>query len=171
MESRESKFKWWQLALIIFFAPVIIILTTVALLFFTVSTVCLHIAIWMWWCLRGRDILFVYSDSPIWREYIEQRILPYIGERAIVLNWSHRKRWRISLGRLAFHHFGGYRQFNPLAVVFHPFRRTRIFRFWQPFRDFKHGNPEALRQIESQFFALIRVEKRDQPPDNVFEPS
>src|SRR5687767_13516288 len=112
MESRESKFKWWQLALIISFAPVIIILITVALLFFVVSTVCLHIAIWMWWCLRGRDILFVYSDSPIWREYIDQHILPYIGERAVVLNWSQRKRWRISLARLAFHHFGGYRRFN-----------------------------------------------------------
>jgi hypothetical protein len=159
MESRESKFKWWQLALIISFAPVIIILTTVALLFFVVSTVCLHIAIWMWWCLRGRDILFVYSESPIWREYIDQHILPYIGERAVVLNWSQRKRWGISLARLAFHHFGGYRQFNPLAVVFRPFRRTRIFRFWQPFRDFKHGDSEALHHMETEFFALIGVQK------------
>lgn len=159
MESRESKFKWWQLALIISLAPVIIILTTVALLFFVVSTVCLHIAIWMWWCLRGRDILFVYSDSPIWREYIDQHILPHIGERAVVLNWSERKRWRVSLARLAFHHFGGYRQFNPLAVVFHPFRRTRIFRFWQPFRDFKHGNAEALHHMEAEFFALIGIQK------------
>ncbi len=169
MESRESKFKWWQLALIISFVPVIIIFTTVALLFFVVSTVCLHIAIWMWWCLRGRDILFVYSDSPIWREYVEQRILPYLAGRAVVLNWSQRKRWRISLARLAFHHFGGYRQFNPLAVVFRPFRRTRIFRFWQPFRDFKRGNPEALHRMEAEFFALIGIQKHDQPPYNAFE--
>ena len=159
MESRESKFKWWQLALIISLAPVIIILTTVALLFFVVSTVCLHIAIWMWWCLRGRDILFVYSDSPIWREYIDQSILPHIGERAVVLNWSERKRRRVSLARLAFHHFGGYRQFNQLAVVFKPIRRTRKFRFWQPFRDFKHGHAEALHHMEAEFFALIGIQK------------
>jgi len=36
----------------------------------------------------GRDILLVYSDSPIWHDYIEERILPHLGERAVVLNWS-----------------------------------------------------------------------------------
>jgi hypothetical protein len=126
---------------------------------FALSTIFLHIAIWTWWCLRGRDILFVYSDSPIWREYIDEHILPYLGERAVILNWSERKRWRISLARLAFHHFGGYRQFNPLAVVFRPFRRTRTFRFWQPFRDFNHGHPGALRQMENEFFGLIGIQK------------
>jgi hypothetical protein len=160
MNTPKRKLKWWQAALIIPFVPVLIAITAIALVFFAFWTAFLHVTIWTWWCLRGRDILFVYSDSPIWREYIEQHILPYIGERAVVLNWSQRKRWRISLARLAFHHFGGYRQFNPLAVVFRPFRRTRIFRFWQPFRDFKRGHPEALRQIESQFFALVGVEKR-----------
>lgn len=84
----KRKLKWWQAALIIPFVPVIIAVAAIALVFFVVSTICLHIAIWTWWCLRGRDILFVYSDSPIWRDYIEQRVLPCLGERAIVLNWS-----------------------------------------------------------------------------------
>ena len=155
----KPRFKWWQVALIIPLVPVIIAIAAVALVLFVVSTICLHIAIWTWWCLRGRDVLFVYSDSPIWRDYVEERILPYLGERAVVLNWSERKRLRVSLARLAFHHFGGYRQFNPLAVVFRPFRRTRTFRLWQPFRDFKHGRPEALRQMESEFFKLIGIER------------
>jgi hypothetical protein len=155
----NRKLKWWQAALIIPLVPVVIAVAAIALVLLVVSTVCLHITIWAWWCLRGRDILFVYSDSPIWRDYIERYFLPYLGERAIVLNWSQRKRWRMSLARLAFHHFGGYRQFNPLAVVFRPFRRTRTFRFWQPFRDFQHGRPEALRQMENEFFALIGVQK------------
>jgi hypothetical protein len=156
----KPKLKWWQIALIVAFVPVIVAIAGTAFILFLVSTICLHITIWAWWCLRGRDILFVYSESPIWRDYIEKQILPHIGERAIVLNWSQRNRWRVSVARLAFHHFGGYRQFNPLAVVFRPFRRTRTFRFWQPFRDFKHGNPEALRQMESEFFGLIGVQKR-----------
>jgi hypothetical protein len=155
----KSKLKWWQAALIIPFVPVMITVAAIALVFFVVSTVCLHITIWTWWCLRGRDILFVYSDSPIWCDYIEQRILPYLGERAVLLNWSERRRWRISLARLAFHHFGGQREFNPLAVVFRPFHRTRTFRFWQPFRDLNHGHPEALRQMESEFFELIGIER------------
>src|SRR6266545_1105648 len=140
--------KWWQLVLIVPLVPVLLIVAAIAVLLFLVATVCLHITIWTWWCLRGRDILFVYSDSPIWHDYIEESILSHLGERAVILNWSRRKRWRVSVARLAFHHFGGYRQFNPLAVVFRPFRRSRTFRFWQPFRDFKHGHPEALHQME-----------------------
>ena len=131
----------------------------VALACFAVWTAFLHTLIWTVWCLRGRDVLFVHSDSPLWREHIEQHILPYLGNRAVVLDWSERRRWRMSLARLAFHHFGGHRQFNPLAVVFRPFRRTRTFRFWQPFRAFKQGHPEALRQVENEFFMSIGIER------------
>jgi hypothetical protein len=152
---------WWQIALIIPLLPFLLLVALLALVCFMVASVCLHIIIWSWWCLRGHDILFVYSDSPIWHDYIEQGILPRLGKRAVVLNWSQRKRWRISIARMAFHHFGGYRQFNPLAVVFRPFRRSRTFRFWQPFKDFKHAHPEALRKIESEFFELIGVQRHE----------
>ncbi len=155
--------KWWHGAIVVAIAvpllPLLIVFGVVVFVAFAISAVCLHLAMWTWWYLRGRDILFVYSDSPIWREHVEQHILPYLGERAVVLNWSHRKRWRISIARLAFHYFGGSREFNPLAVVFRPMRRTRTFRFWQPFRDFKHGRPEALRKMEHEFFSLLAVER------------
>ena len=157
----KPKAQWWQVALVIFLAPVLLVVVVLALVFFLVSNVFLHIAIWSWWCIRGRDILFVYSDSPIWHDYIEENVLPHLGERAVVLNWSQRKRWRFSLARVAVHYFGGWREFNPLAVVFRPFRRTRTFRFWQPFRDFKHGHPEALHRMESEFFGLIGVQRYD----------
>ena len=157
----KPKAKWWQVALVIPLAPVLLAVLVLAVVLFVVSTTCLHIAIWAWWCLRGRDILFVYSDSPIWHDYIEQHILLPLGERAVVLNWSQHKRWRFSLARMAFHHFAGRREFNPLAVVFRPFRRTRTFRFWQPFQDFKHGHPDALHRIVSEFFELIGVQRSD----------
>jgi hypothetical protein len=38
-------------------------------------------------------------------------------------------------------------------------RRTKTFRFWQPFRDFKHGRPDALRTMEGEVFSLIGVRK------------
>jgi hypothetical protein len=104
-------------------------------------------------------LLFVYSESPIWRDYLGEHILPLLGERAIVLNWSERKRWRVSLRRLAFYHFGGYRQFNPLAVVFRPFHRTRTFRFWEPFKEFKHGRPASLHALEREFFLASGIRK------------
>ena len=147
----------WRVPLFILIAPLLLVGVVLWLVFFWSPTFFLHIAVWSWWCVRGRDILFVYSDSPIWHDYIEEQVLPRLGERAVVLNWSQRTGWRFSLARLVFYHFGGYQEFNPLAVVFRPFRRTRTFRFWQPFRDFKHGHPEALQQMESEFFGLIGV--------------
>jgi hypothetical protein len=58
---------------------------------------------------------------------------------------------------MAFRHFGDSYEFNPLAVVFRPFRRTRVFRFWQPFHHFKHGRPEALQQLEGEFWDCLGV--------------
>ena len=157
----KPKAKWWHVAILVPLAPVLLVVVALALALFLVSTVCLRIAIWSWWCIRGRDILFVYSDSPIWHDYIERHVLPHLGERAVVLNWSRRKGWRFSLALAAVHHFGGRREFNPMAVVFRPFRRTQTFRFWQPFQDFKHGHPEALHRMESEFFGLIGVQGCD----------
>ncbi len=155
---KKRKTKWWHVAVIIPLAPLLLALIVVAVLLFLVRSVLLHVVIWSWWCARGRDVLFVHSNSPVWHDHIEQRILPYLGERAVVLNWSDRKRWRWSLARIAFHYFGGYRRFNPLAVVFRPFRRTRVFQFWQPFRDLKHGHPEMLQRMETEFLTLIGVQ-------------
>src|SRR6185503_18999997 len=103
----KPKAKWWQVALFIPFAPLLLLVVVLWLVFFLASTVFLHIAVWSWWCIRGRDILFVYSDSPIWHDYIEEQVLPPLGERAVVLNWSQRTRWRFSLSRMAFYLFGG----------------------------------------------------------------
>jgi len=155
----KSRATWWQVALIVPLIPFILVVVAIALVCFAVMSVCLHVIIWTWWYLRGRDILFVYSDSPVWHDYVEAGILPELGERAVVLNWSQRKRWRLSVARLAFHHFGGYRQFNPMAVVFRPFRRSEVFRFWRPFRDFKHGRAEALHRMEREFFTSIGIQR------------
>lgn len=135
----------------------LLVVLLLALSCFLVSSICLHILIWSWGCTRGRDVLYVYSENPNWHDYIEQNILPVLGRRAIILNWSQRKRWQFSLAKLAFYHFGTYREFNPMAVVFRPFRFTRTFRFWKPFQDLKHGNPKALQKMEGEFFTLIGI--------------
>ena len=159
----RPKRKAWQLALAIVLLPLIVVFAAIALVLSAISTAFLHLAIWSWWCLRGRDILFVYSESPLWRDHIEERILPFLGDRATVLNWSERKRWRLSLARLAFYHFGGYRQFNPIAIVFRPFHRTRSFRCWGPFRELKQGRPAALEAMEREFFLTTGLRSSFQP--------
>ena len=92
--------------------------------------------------------------TPWWQVALIVLLLPLI---------LGRKRWSFSLARLAFYHFGGDRRFNPLAVMFQPFRRTRTFRFWEPFRDFKHGRPEALHALGKQFFTITGIQNRDEP--------
>lgn len=133
------------------FLPFII----VVLLLRSLAGLFLHLAVWCCWCARGRYVLFVYSDSPIWRDYIEELILPRLGDRAVVLNWSHRSRWRRTLSVLAFRYFGGDRDFNPMAVVFRPFRLAQRFRFHEPFHEFKHGKTEAVLELERQLYAVL----------------
>lgn len=163
-QKQKPKPPWWLYALLIVLSPAILLVIILAFAAFVITSISLHILIWTLWCIRGRDILFVYSDSPIWYDYVDQHLLPPIRDRAVVLNWSQRKRWRFSLARAAFRHFGGYREFNPLAVVFRPFRPTRKFRFWKPFRDWKHGRPATLEKMERDFFALIHVPYHEPAP-------
>jgi len=132
-------------------------LIIVVLLLWVIATISLYISVWLLWCTRGKDILFVYSDSPVWRDYIENHIIPDIEARSVILNWSERRFWlrKFSLASLLFRHFGGYREYNPVAIYFQPFWRHRSFRFWKPFRDWKHDRPASLQQVEDDFFRSI----------------
>jgi hypothetical protein len=47
------------------------------------ASVALHLLVWVFWLPRGQDVLFVYSDSPVWHDYIEAEILPNIRRRAV----------------------------------------------------------------------------------------
>jgi hypothetical protein len=137
----------------------ILVLIPLLLLFFAsygLSRLLLHLALWLVWGPLGKTVLFVYSNSPTWQEHIEQNVLPRLPKRAVVLNWSERRLWsRLTLAYLVFRFLGGRREFNPLAVVVRPFRWARCFRFWQPFRDFKHGRPELLMKVEREFFECL----------------
>src|SRR5437016_10637014 len=124
----------------------LILLAIVAYLVYRLSIL---VAVWLLWCTRGKSILFVYSDSPIWKEYVADHFLPRLTNHAVVLNWSERRQWRkrFSLPVMAFRAIGGFREFNPMAVVFRPLRFSKVFRFWKPFKDFKHGNEEPLEKM------------------------
>jgi hypothetical protein len=138
--------------LVIAFLPVIL---AAALLYFSWGLF-LSIAIWTLWGLRGNRILFVYSNSPIWSEYIGQEILPHIQGRAVILNWSERKTWKPSLAVWAFHYFGGRRNFNPMAIVFSPFRLHGTFRFYDAFQDYKRGRFEKLDKLKFEFLDAVK---------------
>ena len=120
----------------------------------------LHLGVWLWWLPRGRHILFVHSDSPVWSDYIETDILPGIRQHAVLLNWSDRRKRPKGLAWAVFRHFGGDREFNPMAVVFRPF--GQVFRFWQPFRAWKHGDGAPLERTQTEFFRAAGIRRSDQ---------
>lgn len=134
----------------------LLLLSPILLLLYGIWTCCLSLAVWTLWLPRGKTILFVWSESPVWKPYLEEEVFPRIGNRAVMLNWSERKRWRrLSLPVLVFRHFSGSKDYNPLAVVFTPFRRARVLRFYRPFRDFKHGHDEAVRKLTSELLSSL----------------
>ena len=116
----------------------------------------MYLAIWL--TRRKQFTVFVYSDSPIWKDYIETEILPYIKDRAVILNWSERRKWKTSLEVLAFRYFGGQRNFNPIGLLFRPFRLVRTHRFFEAFKEFKYGDPGRVEEIKNELFKSLEIQ-------------
>jgi hypothetical protein len=142
--------------LLLVLLPFVLPLALITLALYVPYRIALYLLIWTLWLPRGKDVLLVYSDSPIWREYITSEILPLVRERAVVLNWSERNRWpRWSFQVHVFRAFGTRREFNPLVVLFRPFSRARAFRFWLPFKDWKRGYREPVERLREELFAVL----------------
>lgn len=132
-------------------------LAIVALFHYTYSVI-LYLAIWLVWCRSGARALLVYSRSPHWQTHIENIFLPKLPSSTIVLNWSDRSTWpRWSLSVRAFNHFLGYREHTPSVIVFRPFRRAKVFRLFEAFQEFKHGNSEPLQNLETECLGICNA--------------
>src|SRR5688572_10502307 len=96
---------------------------------------------WLKWRDENRFILFVYSHSPHWQRYIETNILPRISPHAVILNWSERSSWQEnkSVEVKIFENIAGTTEFNPMAIILSPVWPIKTLRFWQAFKEFKHG--------------------------------
>ena len=151
--KKNIKTNWPLTVLAVFLAPILVPLLIFFLLALAIlvplSYLLVYLSIWLAWGIRGTDILFVFSDNPIWRDYMLSEMLPLVERRAVVLNWSERDEWkRWSLPVLAFRFFAGRKAFNPLIVVFRPFRRAQKYRFWPAFREWKQGNKGAVEKLK-----------------------
>ena len=104
------------------------------------------------WAGEGKRLLLVYSNSPHWQAYIEERWLPRLQEVAVVINWSERARWseHHPLEAEIFHAVTEDREFNPVAIIIPKEGSLRVIRFWKAFRDYKHGKDQALRRAEAE---------------------
>jgi hypothetical protein len=153
--ARTPLWVWPLLIALLLVMAVALPVIAIALAVRLAAAAALLATVWLTWCTRGRYALVVYSNSPIWQEYFETHVLAALGSRGVVLNWSERRRWRLSLPVVLFRFFAGGREFNPWAIVFAPFARPRHFRFYRPFRAFKYGRPDEVDQLRGEFFALL----------------
>jgi hypothetical protein len=145
-------------AVFLILSPVVIPIVLLAFLPYLALRLGVHFLILLTWLPKGKDTLLVYSQSPIWHDYMTTQILPLVKDRAIVLDWSERKKWRnYSLPVLAFRLLGGYRNFNPLVIHFRPFRRAKLFRFWSAFKDWKHGKTDAVEQLRRDLVLVLEA--------------
>lgn len=137
--------------LLIILSPILVVVVLLDLLWGAI----LYLAIWLTW--REKLIVFVYSDSPTWKDYIGREIIPSLQGRAVILNWSERKKWKTSLAVLAFRYFGGHRNFNPIGMIFRPFHFVKIYRFFEAFKDFKHGDPKRVEDMKGKLFEDLGI--------------
>jgi hypothetical protein len=145
-----------RVVLLVLVLPIVLPLVVASLGLYFLYRIVLYVLVWLLWVARGKDVLLVYSDSPIWHEYMTTQILPLVRERAVILNWSERHRWSgWSLPILVFHCFAGSRDFNPLVMLFRPFRRAKIFRFWSAFKDLKRGHTEPVERVRQDLFLAL----------------
>src|ERR1019366_3372644 len=121
-----------------------------------VHKITVYILVWVLWLPKGKDVLVVYSDSPVWHDYMSVAVLPLVQDRAVILNWSRRKKWpRLSLATHAFRIFGGRQEFNPIVVVFRPLNRAVVFRLWPAFKDWKRGRRESLESLRQRLLEAL----------------
>jgi hypothetical protein len=155
-DKRPFSRRVFEAALIIVVLPIVLPLALIGLILHTLNRIVVYLLVWVWWLPRGKDVLFVSSESTVWGEYMETQILPLVRDRATVLNWSERNKWpKWSFAVRVFRTFGRGRDHTPMVVIFQPFRRARIFRFLQAFKDFKHGHTENVEQLRRELMLAL----------------
>ena len=161
------------LAAIIPLIPLILLVVLIVSIGWLIIGAWLGLRVRLQWYPKGKRLLFVYSNSPNWKDYIEATLLPKIQQQAVIVNWSDRNQWnwrRKPLELRVFRHWAGVNrylfhgkvtwdgdEFNPIAITFIPWWRRRVFRFWQPFKDFKHGKERPLKQLEAKLLELLEA--------------
>ncbi|MFH0740020.1 MAG: hypothetical protein V1819_03285 [bacterium] len=114
------------------------------------------------WFPKGKNAFFVYSSSKKWKSYFEQELIPKIQSKVIIWNWStrHQQGWNNNLLEAKVLKF--FRSFNhiyPLAIVFLPSGKVRIFDFYDSYikmlksqnqnQDYKNLEKELSCTFES----------------------
>ena len=74
-QRRQSR---WLLLLLIVVFPLVI----VAFVLWLACALVLLTVVWSSWCPRRKYAIVVYSNSPVWKEYFDTRVIPLLEDRA-----------------------------------------------------------------------------------------
>jgi hypothetical protein len=108
------------------------------------------------WHHYNKFVVFVYSDNPRWKEYIESNILPGIAPHSVTLNRSRAAQWKYRrLEAMIWTHWGGPVEYSPVAIVFPPRQPPCVFRFWTPFNALLYGKEGPLIAARAELFELV----------------
>jgi hypothetical protein len=105
----------------------------------------------------NKFVLLAYTQSAVWAPFIEQSLLPQLGDVVVAIDRS-KENWKrsnpIEAGAVSF--WGGLRAHNPIAIVICDGWRVRVFRFYEAFQQFKHGRPHDLERVVSEFLSHVK---------------
>jgi hypothetical protein len=106
----------------------------------------------------GKFVLLAYTESELWAPYIEKELLPQIEQHCVVVNRS-RENWKrqFHAEQRALSFWGGWRAYNPIAVVLRPWGRVRVFRFYEPFKELRHGDRSSLETMSRDLVRCVRA--------------
>lgn len=112
------------------------------------------------WLPKGKYAFFLYSSSKKWKDYFEQELIPKIQSKAIVWNWSTRYQYGWNSDLLEAKVLKLFRPFNrsyPVAIVFLPSNKVRIFEFYTPYiKMLKSQNQnQDYKNLEKDFLNLL----------------
>jgi hypothetical protein len=123
--------------------PVIVLISVLSILLYVMLSPLIYLyglllcsKVWIEWEREGKDVLIVQADSIHSREWMS-RILPLVGGRAVLLDYSQRDRWeRWSLPVQLVEIFGPHgvpERFTvhslPAVILFRKLRRPEKFFF------------------------------------------
>jgi hypothetical protein len=150
----------WEKVLLLLASPLIALFIVLIILlapFYWAYRFLLRCLVEILWGWGGKRVLLVYSRSPHWHEYIESQWLPRLARHAVVLNWSDRAMWKAEspFAHRVFRALAPERDFNPMALLFRPWRPTQRVGFYYAFRDLRHGNCRTLQEAEERLFNFV----------------
>lgn len=143
------------ITMLIVFSPLVLLIWVA----YGIGWIWAHLLAWSW--APGPWAVFVYSDSPAWRVFCEEKVIPLLPPGSEPLNWSERHKWHWSIPVFLARFFGSRSTYQPVGLVVARFKRVQVFRFWEGFQELKKGNSLNLEHELQNFLSALKVSAPD----------